>query len=217
MVRSGRSRRRRGLACLHRRTRTACRSRRAAVAVEIENLRSDTEAANLIAFEFAEALAGDLAARPNSPVDSLQTIVDRGLEHEQLIPVFAERACHAGTQSTVYCKARTRQTQLEARLRACFAAHGLDMLAYPEVRQPPTLLGANQAGSNASRQAVRRSHCRPDSIARGDRSDSNCWPYRAPRRHSCRSRTRGIESGKDGRRQAAWWARRPSERRFPAK
>lgn len=117
--------------------------------ITLDNLRRDAEAANLIAYEFAEALAADLAEHDGSPVRSLQEIVDRGLEHEQLTPVFTERARHPGTDSPGYRQARAARTAIADRLSACFDAHALDLIAYPTVRRPPTLLGAEQAGSNA--------------------------------------------------------------------
>ncbi|KEZ76060.1 amidase [Salinisphaera hydrothermalis] len=123
------------------------------LSIALENLRRDTDAANVIAYEFAEALAADLAAHADSlagsPVRSLQDIVDRGLEHEQLTPVFSERARHPGTDSPGYQQALAARAALADRLNACFEAQSLDVMAYPTVRQPPTLLGGTQDGSNA--------------------------------------------------------------------
>lgn len=116
--------------------------------VEFIGLREIVDSANVIAYEFASSLAADLATRPNSPVDSLKTIVEKGLHHEQVAAVLRDRAEHAGLDSPDYQQARARQDALRVQIESGMADQGLDMLCYPTVRHPPAILGETQGGIN---------------------------------------------------------------------
>jgi len=124
------------------------------IAIEFDGLREAVESANVIAYEFATAFAADLAARPHSRVDSLQTILDHGWHHEQMKSVLTDRARHAGPTGREYRDARARQARLRERVEHTFVEQGLDVLCYPTLRHPPTTLGGAQHGSNALLAAV---------------------------------------------------------------
>lgn len=117
--------------------------------IEFDGLRETADSANVIAYEFASALAKDLAARPDSPVDSLKAIVEQGLHHEQMAAVLRDRADHAGPDSPDYQQARARQDALREQLESAMTDRGLDVLCYPTLRHPPTTRGGSQGGSNA--------------------------------------------------------------------
>lgn len=117
--------------------------------IEFDGLRDTVDGANVIAYEFASAMAKDLASRPDSPVDSLKTIVEQGLHHEQMAAVLRDRAYHAGRDSVDYRQARARQDALREQLESAMTHQGLDVLGYPTLRHPPTTLGGIQGGSNA--------------------------------------------------------------------
>ncbi|GAB3684169.1 hypothetical protein GCM10028792_34710 [Salinisphaera aquimarina] len=117
--------------------------------ITLDGLREAVDSADVIAYEFATALAQDLAIRPNSPVDSLQTIVDRGWHHEQMKDILADRANHAGPNSPGYRHALACQAALLERMEDSLVKNSLDVLCYPTLVHPPTALGGKQHGSNA--------------------------------------------------------------------
>ena len=116
--------------------------------VALDGLHEQLERANVIAYEFDAALRRFLAARPTSPCDSLAAIRASGCVHPQLAPVLAKRDGHPGTDSPGYRQALAAQAALRCRLDAVLNDHGLDVLAYPTVRQPPVERGGLQPGSN---------------------------------------------------------------------
>ncbi|KAA0020292.1 amidase [Salinicola corii] len=117
--------------------------------IDFNGLKGAVDSANVIAYEFASALTADLAARPDSPVDSLKTIVEQGRHHEQMAAVLRDRAYHAGPDSPEYQQARARQDALREQIESAMIDQGLDLLCYPTLRHPPTTLGGTQDGSNA--------------------------------------------------------------------
>ncbi|ORM71996.1 amidase [Pantoea rwandensis] len=117
----------------------------------LETLASD---ANIIGYEFAEALAGYLADKPRAQFHTLQEIAASELYHPQLTTVFKTRAAHPGTHSEGYAVVQQRQHDLYHQLEAMFTQHNINLLAYPVVRRPPVEHGELQDGSNALVSAV---------------------------------------------------------------
>ena len=113
---------------------------------ELEALADD---ANIIAYEFADALAAYLADKPQAKAHTLAEVAASGRYHPQLDTVFTTRAQHPGTSSVGYTDVKQRQQALYQQLTHFFAAHDINMLAYPVIRHPPVALGEMQAGSNA--------------------------------------------------------------------
>lgn len=118
---------------------------------ELETLAAD---ANIIGYEFAEALAEYLADKPQAQFHSLPEIAASGLYHPQLETVFKTRAVHPGTSSEAYAQVHQRQRDLYQQLVAMFDQHNINLLAYPVVRSPPVKHGEMQEGSNALVSAV---------------------------------------------------------------
>ncbi|KJV25570.1 amidase [Pantoea sp. SM3] len=118
---------------------------------ELETLAAD---ANIIGYEFAEALAEYLADKPQAQFHSLPEIAASGLYHPQLETVFKTRAVHPGTASEAYAQVQQRQRDLYQQLVAMFDQHNINLLAYPVVRSPPVKQGEMQEGSNALVSAV---------------------------------------------------------------
>lgn len=111
--------------------------------------RSGAEAGNVIAFEFADALAADLTDRPDAPVRTLAELIGQGLHHWQMDEKLRQRTEHADTSSLAYRKARDAQNQLRTMLESLLESQNLSVLAYPTVRKGPTGLGGVQTGENS--------------------------------------------------------------------
>ncbi|MGK3115525.1 amidase [Candidatus Pantoea formicae] len=118
---------------------------------QLETLASD---ANIIGYEFAEALAGYLADKSLAQFHTLQEIAASDRYHPQLTTVFKTRAAHPGTDSEGYAVVQQRQHDLYQQLETMFTQHNVNLLAYPVVRRPPVEHGALQDGSNALVSAV---------------------------------------------------------------
>lgn len=118
---------------------------------ELETLPAD---ANIIGYEFAEALAKYLADKPQAQFHTLPDIAASGLYHPQLETVFKTRAVHPGTDSEGYAQVQQRQHDLYQQLVAMFDQHNINLLAYPVVRRAPVKHGEMQEGSNALVSAV---------------------------------------------------------------
>ncbi|KNC07377.1 amidase [Pantoea sp. RIT-PI-b] len=110
--------------------------------------------ANIIGYEFAAALAAWLADKPQARCRTLADVVASRRYHPQLETVFTSRAQHAGTDSEDYRVVQQRQHDLYQQLAQFFAAHQINLLAYPVVRHPPVKHGEMQEGSNALVSAV---------------------------------------------------------------
>lgn len=118
---------------------------------QLESLAAE---ANIIGYEFAEALAGYLADKPRAQFHTLQEIAASELYHPQLTNVFKTRAAHPGTDSAGYATVQQRQRDLYQQLEAMFTQHNINLLAYPVVRRAPVSHGEMQEGSNALVSAV---------------------------------------------------------------
>lgn len=118
---------------------------------ELETLAAE---ANIIGYEFAEALAKYLADKPQAQFHTLPDIAASRLYHPQLETVFKTRAVHPGTASEGYARVQQRQHDLYQQLVAMFDQHNINLLAYPVVRRAPVKHGEMQEGSNALVSAV---------------------------------------------------------------
>jgi len=118
---------------------------------QLETLATD---ANIIGYEFAEALATYLADKPQAECRTLAEVVASKRYHPQLETVFTSRAQHAGTNSDAYRVVQQRQRDLYQQLEAFFNQQQITVLAYPVVRHAPVKHGDMQQGSNALVSAV---------------------------------------------------------------
>ncbi|KTS17166.1 amidase [Pantoea dispersa] len=118
---------------------------------QLETLATE---ANIIAYEFADALATWLALQPEAPLRTLAAIAASGRYHPQMEATFKTRAQHPGTQSDGYREVQLRQQRLYQQLAQFFQQQQIDLLAYPVVRHPPVKHGELQPGSNALISAV---------------------------------------------------------------
>lgn len=110
--------------------------------------------ANIIGYEFAEALAAYLSDKPHAECHTLPEIVASRRFHPQLAATFSARAQHPGTDSEAYQVVQQRQRDLYQQLEAFFDQQQIDVLAYPVVRHAPVVHGEMQEGSNALIAAV---------------------------------------------------------------
>ncbi|WP_343551036.1 amidase [Pantoea sp.] len=122
--------------------------------VSFPELASLATEANIIGYEFAEALAAYLADKPAAECHTLAEIVASKRFHPQLEAIFSARAQHPGTDSEAYQAVLERQRALLEQLTAFFSAQQIDLLAYPVVRHAPVKHGEMQEGSNALISAV---------------------------------------------------------------
>ncbi|QZY97074.1 amidase [Pantoea dispersa] len=118
---------------------------------QLETLATE---ANIIAYEFADALAAWLADKPQAPLRTLAAIAASGRYHPQLEATFKTRAQHPGMQSDGYREVQLRQQRLYQQLAQFFQQQQIDLLAYPVVRHPPVKHDELQPGSNALISAV---------------------------------------------------------------
>lgn len=118
---------------------------------QLETLAAE---ANIIAYEFADALAAWLADKSQAPLRTLAAIAASGRYHPQLEATFKIRAQHPGMQSDGYREVQLRQQRLYQQLAQFFQQQQIDLLAYPVVRHPPVKHGELQPGSNALISAV---------------------------------------------------------------
>lgn len=118
---------------------------------QLETLAAE---ANIIAYEFADALAAWLADKPQAPLRTLAAIAASGRYHPQLETTFKTRAQHPGMKSDGYREVQLRQQRLYQQLAQFFQQQQIDLLAYPVVRHPPVKHGELQPGSNALISAV---------------------------------------------------------------
>lgn len=119
-----------------------------------EGLTEQADAANVIAFEFAEALADDLSVRTGARFTGLPDILASGLYHPQLETVFTTRAQHPGRTDKGYEETKVRQEKLRMRLDKLFREQEINLLVYPVVGENPVRHGEMQQGSHGLLAAV---------------------------------------------------------------
>lgn len=119
------------------------------VDVSIADLETLMRDASVIDHEFKFDLADYLAKQPDAPVRSLEEIIEKGLYHVQLDPVFRRRNAPAERCSKAYLAALEKRTVLKKRVLAALREHRLDAIAYPVMRRKPALLGEAQLAINS--------------------------------------------------------------------
>jgi amidase len=118
------------------------------VDVEIEALSDLLEGSGVIGMEFKFDLAQYLKD-PKAPVHSLGEILDRGLYHEALGPVF--RASNEAVEgSEEYEKALAKRDEVKKALLDLMEEHRLDAIVYPTLRIEPQHVGDPQPGTSCA-------------------------------------------------------------------
>jgi Asp-tRNA(Asn)/Glu-tRNA(Gln) amidotransferase A subunit family amidase len=120
-----------------------------AVEIEIEDLSELLEASGVIGMEFKFDLEGYLGAAGAPPVKNLGEILDRGLYHDALGPIFRS-SNEARENSEEYRKALSRRKDVQKELLDAMKKHRLDAIAYPTLRVKPARVGDPQPGSSCT-------------------------------------------------------------------
>lgn len=118
----------------------------ALVDVNVDGLDDLMLNGNVIAHEFKFALADYLAQFPNAPVKTLQEVIEKGLDHEQLDPVFRLRNGTKERDSQAYREALGKQQLLRDRVAKLMQEQNLDAIAYPVLRRKAVRIGEAQSG-----------------------------------------------------------------------
>jgi Asp-tRNA(Asn)/Glu-tRNA(Gln) amidotransferase A subunit family amidase len=120
-----------------------------AVEIEIEGLSELLEASGVIGMEFKFDLERYLKAAGSPPVANLGEILDRGLYHDALGPIF--RASNdAKERSEEYERALARRKDVQEALLKAMKKHRLDAIVYPTLRVKPARIGDPQPGSSCT-------------------------------------------------------------------
>ena len=90
---------------------------------------------------------------PNAPVQSVREILERGLFDRELETRFRTLDTMTSWDSDAHRLTLARQGLLRARLEHLMDSLSLDALAYPTMRQKPTLAGEPQLGSTCNMSA----------------------------------------------------------------
>jgi Asp-tRNA(Asn)/Glu-tRNA(Gln) amidotransferase A subunit family amidase len=120
-----------------------------AVEIEIEKLAELLEASGVIGMEFKFDLEDYLEAGGAAPVKSLGEILDRGLYHDALGPIF-RTSNDAKENSEEYRKALSRRKDVQQELLDAMKKHRLDAIVYPTLRVKPARVGDPQPGSSCT-------------------------------------------------------------------
>lgn len=123
-----------------------------ATIIEVPMAEFDTLIANtsVINLETKFDLIDYLRTIPNAPVKSLREILDQGLYDRQLEVRFRVIDTVLSAESPQHRTALARQAALRARTERVLDSLSLDAIAYPTVRQKPTLVGEVQNGSTCN-------------------------------------------------------------------
>ena len=114
---------------------------------EFDTLMANTSVINL---ETKFDLIDYLRTVPNAPVKSLRDILDRGLYDRQLEVRFRVIDTVLNADSQQHRTALARQVALRGRMERILDSLQLDAIAYPTVRQKPTLVGDVQNGGTCN-------------------------------------------------------------------
>ncbi len=120
-----------------------------AVEIEIEELSELLESAGVIGMEFKFDLEDYLEAAGGAPVKNLGEILDRGLYHDALGPIF-RTSNDAKENSEEYRKALSRRKDVQKELLGAMKKHRLDAIVYPTLRVKPARVGDPQPGSSCT-------------------------------------------------------------------
>ncbi len=120
-----------------------------AVEIEIDKLSEILEASGVIGMEFKFDLENYLDAAGGAPVKNLGEILDRGLYHDALGPIF-RTSNDAKENSEEYRKALARREDVQEELLRAMKKHKLDAIVYPTLRVKPARIGEPQPGSSCT-------------------------------------------------------------------
>jgi amidase len=123
-----------------------------ATIIEVSAPEFDTLIANtsVIPMETKFDLIEYLKRVPNAPVHSMREILDKGLYDKALEVRFRSVDTVQSLDTERYRTALRRQTQLRERMERILDSLSLDALAYPTMRQKPTLVGEPQLGGTCN-------------------------------------------------------------------
>jgi amidase len=111
-------------------------------------------AASVFLREFRFAFDDYLDAHPHAPVGSLAELVGRGLHHPAVDDQLRRAVAVTTLDTAEYRDALARRDLVRDAVVAFLDEHGLDVLAYPAVRQPPAPIGETQEGNNCGTASV---------------------------------------------------------------
>jgi len=120
-----------------------------AVEIEIKKLSELLEGSGVIGMEFKFDLEDYLEAAGEAPVKNLGEILDRGLYHDALGPIF-RTSNDAKENSEEYRKALSRRKDVQKELLRAMKRHRLDAIVYPTLRLKPARIGDPQPGSSCT-------------------------------------------------------------------
>ena len=118
--------------------------------VDFDSLIANT---GVIPYETKFDLIEYLRGVPNAPVHSMREILDRGLFDRALEGRFRSIDTVQSLDTDRYRTTLRRQSLLRARMERLMDSLSLDALAYPTMRQKPTLVGEPQPGGTCNLSA----------------------------------------------------------------
>ncbi|MBL0170905.1 MAG: amidase [Gemmatimonadaceae bacterium] len=126
-----------------------------ATIVEVPVVDFDSLIANtgVIPYETKFDLINYLRGVPNAPVHSMREILDQGLFDRALEARFRSIDTVQSLDTDRYRTTLRRQTLLRSRMERIMDSLSLDALAYPTMRQKPTLVGEPQLGGTCNLSA----------------------------------------------------------------
>jgi hypothetical protein len=107
---------------------------------------------SVILYEFKFDLARYLAGQPQAPVKSLQEIIARGLDIDEVDGRLRQRDGAAASDAHGYANALAKRQALHDMIVKVMAEQRLDALVYPTSLRRPPLIGGDDPGGGASCQ-----------------------------------------------------------------
>jgi hypothetical protein len=123
------------------------------ITIEIPNLQNLISGSGVINHEFKWDLIDYLAAVPDAPVSSLEEMLELGLIHEALTPGMRRRNAPESRDTDAYATALAKREPLRNAVVSVMEENQVDALIYPTMREPPSIIGQPQRGSNCSLSA----------------------------------------------------------------
>lgn len=123
------------------------------ITIEIPSLQNLISGSGVIGHEFKWDLIDYLAAVPDAPVSSLEEMLELGLIHEALTPGMRRRNAPESRDTDAYATALAKREPLRNAVVSVIEENQVDALIYPTMREPPSIIGQPQRGSNCSLSA----------------------------------------------------------------
>ena len=123
------------------------------ITIEIPNLQNLISGSGVIGHEFKWDLIDYLAGVPDAPVSSLEEMLELGLIHEALTPGMRRRNASGDRDTDAYATALAKREPLRNAVVSVIEENQVDALIYPTMREPPSIIGQPQRGSNCSLSA----------------------------------------------------------------